>query len=181
MEKNILLGVTGSIASYKACDLVGMFRKKGFTVRCVMTRDAKWFVTPLALETLSGQTVYRDMFKLPEKRDTVHISLVEEADVILVAPATADIIGKVASGICDELLTCTICAADCPVIFAPAMNDKMYTNPIVQDKIEYLKGKGYHFIDPVEGHLACGRSGIGHIAPLEKIIDKTEKVLSARI
>jgi phosphopantothenoylcysteine decarboxylase/phosphopantothenate--cysteine ligase len=178
MGKNILLGVTGSIASYKACDLVGLLRKSGHSVRCVMSRDAKWFVTPLTLETLTGQKVVRDMFRLPENRDPVHVSLAEEADIILIAPATADVIGKIASGIADDILTCTICASACPVVFAPAMNDRMYNNPIVQDKMEYLRGKGYHFIDPVIGHLACGREGIGHLAPLERIVEETEKILA---
>ena len=178
MGKKVLLGVTGSIASFKACDLVGLLRKKGHSVRCVMTPDAKWFVTPLTLETLTGQKVVTDMFALPEKRDPVHISLAEEADLILIAPATADVIGKIASGIADDILTCTVCASDRPVMFAPAMNDKMYNNPIVQEKIEYLRKHGYHFVGPVKGHLACGREGIGHLAPLEAIVEEAEKVLA---
>ncbi|MGB2601022.1 MAG: flavoprotein [Candidatus Omnitrophota bacterium] len=178
MKKNILLGVTGSIASFKACDLVGLFRKKGYSVRCVMSPDAKWFVTPLTLETLTGQKVVTDMFCLPEERDPVHISLAEEPDLILIAPATADIIGKIAAGIADDILTCTVCASDRPVVFAPAMNDKMYNNPIVQEKIKYLRKHGYYFVDPVKGHLACGRDGIGHLAPLEAIVEEAEKVLA---
>ncbi|MFC1480016.1 flavoprotein [Candidatus Omnitrophota bacterium] len=178
MGKNILLGVTGSIASFKACDLIGLLRKKGHSVRCAMSADAKWFVTPLSLEVLTGKKVIDDMFRLPENRDPVHTSLAEEADLILIAPATADMIGKVAAGICDDILSCTICASDCPVVFAPAMNDKMFNNAIVQEKIEYLKEKGYHFIDPVKGHLACGREGIGHLAPLEKIVEEAEKILA---
>lgn len=179
--KKIVLGVTGSIASYKACDIISILRKKGHTVKCVMSPDAKWFITALTLETLTGEKVIDDMFSLPENRDPVHISLADEADVILVAPATADIIGKVASGICDNILTCIICAAGCPVIFAPAMNDKMFANPIVQEKIAYLKEKGYHFIDPVKGHLACGREGMGHLAPVEQIANETEKLLGCKI
>ncbi|MFH1878399.1 MAG: flavoprotein [Candidatus Omnitrophota bacterium] len=178
MKKNILLGVTGSIAAYKACDLIGLFRKKGYSVRCVMSDDAKWFITPLTLETLSGNKVIQDMFSLPEQRKPEHIALAEEADVILIAPATADIIAKTAAGIADNILTCTIFAADKPVIFAPAMNDKMFNNPILRDKIEYLIKKGYFFAGPVEGTLACGRQGMGHLAPLEKIVEETEKALS---
>ncbi|MGB2630389.1 MAG: flavoprotein [Candidatus Omnitrophota bacterium] len=177
MGKNILLGVTGSIASYKACDLIGLFRKKGYSVRCVMSKDAKWFVTPLALEILTGKEVATKMFPPPERRDPVHISLADEADLILIAPATADIIGKIASGVCDDILTCSVFASDCPVVLAPAMNDKMYNNPVVQDKISYLRKKGYHFVDPVVGHLACGREGIGHLAPLDTIITKVESCL----
>ncbi|MEA3489612.1 MAG: flavoprotein [Candidatus Omnitrophota bacterium] len=181
MGKTILLGVTGSIASFKSCDLIGLLRKKGYTVRCVMSADAKWFVTPLTLETLTGQKVADDMFRLPDNRDPAHVSLADEAELILIAPATADIIGKLASGICDDILTCTVCASGCPVILAPAMNDKMFNNPIIQDKIEYLKEKGYHFIGPVVGHLACGREGIGHLAPLEEIVRETERILKMRV
>ncbi len=177
MGKHILLGVTGSIAAYKACEIIGALRKKGFSVRCAMTPDAEHFIAPLTFETLTGQKTAHGMFRLPDNREPLHVSLADEADVILVAPATADCICKVASGICDDILTCTICASSKPVIFAPAMNDNMFKNPIVQDKIAYLRGKGYHFVDPVEGHLACGRDGIGHLAPLDRIIEETEKVL----
>ncbi len=177
MGKNILLGVTGSIAAFKACDLIGLLRKKGYSVRCVMSRDAKWFVTPLTLETLTQKKVIDDMFALPGERNPAHISLADEADLALIAPATADVIGKIAAGICDDILTCAICASDRPVAFAPAMNDTMFKNPIVQDNIKYLKEKGYHFIDPVEGHLACGREGMGHLAPLENIVDEVGKIL----
>jgi phosphopantothenoylcysteine decarboxylase/phosphopantothenate--cysteine ligase len=178
MKKNILLGVTGSIASYKACDLISLLRKKGFSVRCVMSRDAKEFITPLTLETLTGQKVADNMFALPESRDPYHISLADEADLILIAPATADVIGKIAGGICDDMLSCTVCAADCPVVIAPAMNTRMFENPIVQENITYLREKGYHFVDPVVGHLACGREGMGHLAPLERIVEQAEKILS---
>ena len=178
MGKNIVLGITASIASYKACDLVGAFRKKGFSVQCVMSPDAKHFVTPLTLETLSGNKVVDSMFSLPDNREPIHISLADKADIVLIAPATADIIGKLAAGICDDILTCTVCATKAPVLLAPAMNDNMFNNAIVQDKIEYLKGKGYKFIAPVKGHLACGREGIGHLAPLEDIVAATEKAIN---
>jgi len=178
MGKNILLGITGSIAAYKACDLIGILRKKGYSVRCALSRDARWFVTPLTLEVLTEKKVASRMFRRPREVDPAHISLAEEADLILVAPATADVISKVASGICDDILTCTIAAADSPVIFCPAMNDKMYANPIIQEKISYLREKGYGFVDPVEGHLACGGTGMGHLAPLEAITEKVEEILS---
>jgi phosphopantothenoylcysteine decarboxylase/phosphopantothenate--cysteine ligase len=178
MGKNILLGITGSIASYKACDLISILRKKGHSVRCVMSKDAKWFITPLTLETLSGKEVVRKMFPPPEKRSTVHISLADEADLIIIAPATADIIGKIASGVCDDILACAVFASTCPVIFAPAMNDNMYNNPVIQDKIAYLRDKGYYFVEPVVGHLACDREGVGHLAPLEKIVEHAESLLA---
>ncbi|MFH1395487.1 MAG: flavoprotein [Candidatus Omnitrophota bacterium] len=179
MKKNILLGITASIAAYKACELIGRFRKKGYQVKCVMTAQAKNFITPLTLETLSGEKAEWDMFSLPEKRDPLHISLADKADVVLVAPATADIIAKIAAGICDDLLTCSICASRSPVIFAPAMNDRMFTNKILQEKIQYLKEKGYHFIDPIKGRLACGCEGIGHLAEIETIVKETENILNA--
>ncbi len=171
------MGVTGSIAAYKACDLVNLLRKKGCSVKCVMSGSAARFITPLTLETLTGRKVAEDMFRLPETSEPAHIALSEAADLILVAPATADIIGKTASGICDDILTCAVCSSKCPVIFAPAMNDLMFNNPVVQDKIAYLREKGYHFVDPVTGHLACGREGIGHLAPLDSIIERVESLL----
>lgn len=179
MAKKILLGITGSIAAYKACDIVSALRKRGFSVKCAMTPDAAHFVTPLTLETLSGEKVADSMFRLPDNREPFHIALAEWADVVVVAPATADVIGKVSAGICDDILTCTICATKRTVIFAPAMNDSMYSNPIVQEKIAYLKTKGYLFVGPVEGHLACGRTGVGHLAPVEEIVKEAEKALKA--
>ena len=116
----LVLGVTGSIAAYKACELISRFRKKGHTVKCVMSPDARHFITPLTLETLSGNKVIDSMFDLPDRRDPVHISLAEEADIFLIAPATADVIAKAAAGICDDILTCTLCATARPVVFAPA-------------------------------------------------------------
>lgn len=177
MGKNIVLGITASIAAYKACDIVSSLRKKGFSVHCVMSQDSAHFVTPLTLETLSGNKVTDSMFSVPDNRDPVHISLADKADLVLIAPATSDIIGKISGGICDDILTCTIAATRAPVLIAPAMNDNMYRNPILQDKIMYLKEKGYRFAGPVEGHLACGRTGVGHLAPLEDIVNETEKLL----
>ncbi len=177
MAKKVLLGVTGSIAAYKACEIISLLRKKDIEVKCVMTPSAEKFITRLTLETLTDHKVAIDMFELPEERDPAHISLADEADLILVAPATANIIGKVASGICDDILSCTICASRSTVLFAPAMNDRMYTNPIVQENKQYLTKKGYLFVDPVEGHLACGRTGVGHLAPVEDIVKKVEELL----
>lgn len=177
-EKNILLGVTASIAAYKACELINLFRKEGFSVRCVMSGDAAHFVTPLTLETLSGRKAACGMFGLPEERDPIHISLADEADIVVVAPATADIIARVAAGLCDDILSCAILSATSPVLFAPAMNSKMYLNPIIQEKIKYLKKKGYHFVGPVKGRLVCGHEGIGHIAPLGEIVKRAKDLLA---
>ena len=174
--KNVLLAVTASIAGYKACEIISILRKKSYNVKCVMSKDAKWFITEMTLETLSGNKVVSEMFALPEKTTPVHISLVDEADIILVAPATADIIAKVSCGICDDIVSCTVCASDKPVIFAPAMNDKMYKNPIVQENIQKLKNVGYYFVGPMTGHLACNKQGEGHIAPPEEIVIFTETI-----
>jgi len=179
MKKNIVLGITGSIAAYKACELIGRLRKKGYSVQCVMTPDAEKFITALTLETLSEKKAVKDMFCSTESRDIAHISLAEWADLILVAPATADVLAKVAAGICDNILICAIATADCPVVFAPAMNEKMFNNSIIKEKIEYLKNKEYHFVEPVTGRLACGSSGIGRLAPLGKIVEKVENMLTA--
>jgi len=176
-NKKILLGVTGSIASYKACEIISILKEKGYKVTCAMTKDAMNFITPLTLETLSGEKTATDMFELPEGRNPQHTSLGEGASLILIAPATANIIGKIASGICNDIVTCSVFASNCPVLFAPAMNDLMFSNPIVKDNISYLKDKGYHFINPVKGNLACGREGIGHIAPAEEIVKKAVKLL----
>lgn len=177
MKKRILIAVTGSIASYRACDLVNVLKKKGYDCTCVMTKDAKHFVTPLTLETLSGNKVYEDMFKLPEKRTSVHVSLAESADLIVVFPATASIIGKLASGISDDLVTCTVISTKSPVLLAPAMNDNMYKHKITQKNIRELEGIGYEFIGPIKGNLACGYVGIGHIIDTEKIVKRIEKIL----
>ncbi|MDD3088650.1 MAG: flavoprotein [Candidatus Omnitrophica bacterium] len=175
----ILLGITGSIAAYKACELAGMLKKKGHVVKCAMTPDASYFVTPLTMETITGEKVADSLFRLPETRGPVHVSLADEAELVLVAPATADIICKTAAGICDDVLTCAICATAAPVLFAPAMNNGMYSNPILQDKIAYLKSKGHRFVGPVEGALACGRVGMGHLAPLEEIVAEVERTIAS--
>ena len=176
-QKTIILGVTGSIAAYKACDLVSRLKKKGHDVICIMTREAEEFITPLTLETLSENAAYGDMFRLPEKRSAVHVSLAKKADLIVIAPATANIIGRLASGICDDLLTSTVISSVSPILIAPAMNDNMYKHKITQRNIQELKRIGYKFIDPIRGHLACGYVGIGHLADLGQIIKEIDKIL----
>jgi len=168
--KHVIVGITGSIAAYKACDLITLYRKNGYDVTCIMTREAGHFITPLTLETLSGNKVLEDMFALPENRSPQHIARAEKADLIVVYPASANVIGKAAHGICDDLLTCTILATRAPVLFAPAMNDRMYTHAAVQDNIASLKKTGYKFIGPVKGRLASGRVGIGHVADPEEML-----------
>lgn len=174
---SVILGVTGSIAAYRACDIAGALSKEGLDVQVVLTKEAKEFVTPLSLQTLSHNKVVSDMFELPEKWDPVHTSLADRANLVLIAPATANVIGKLASGICDDLLTCVVFAAKAPVLIAPAMNEKMYGHEIVQENIAKLKRIGYKFIGPVKGHLACGHVDMGHIAETAEIVREAKRLL----
>ncbi len=176
-KKDIVLGITGSIAAYKACGLITRLREKGYNVVCVMTEEAEEFITPLTLETLSGNRAHRGMFALPDKREITHVSLARKADLIVICPATANAIAKLASGLCDDLLSATIISSSAPVIIAPAMNDRMYNNRITQRNIQELKKSGYKFIDPVKGRLACGYVGAGHLAETSRIINRIEKIL----
>lgn len=163
-DKNILLGVAGGIAIYKVVDVVSRLKKQGANVEVIMTQNATEFVSPLTFQTLSLNPVHVDMFKEPKNFDVEHIALAEKADIFLIAPATANIIGKVANGIADDLLTTTIMATKAKVLFAPAMNTNMYLNPIVQQNIGYLKTLGYKFINPGTGFLACETYGPGRMA-----------------
>ncbi|MDP4088487.1 MAG: bifunctional phosphopantothenoylcysteine decarboxylase/phosphopantothenate--cysteine ligase CoaBC [Bacillota bacterium] len=168
-KRNVVLGVSGGIAAYKALDVVSALRKKGINVDVIMTEHAAKFVTPLTFQSLSANSVIVDMFDEPKVWEIQHISLAKKADLILVVPATANIIGKVANGIADDMLSTTIMASKAPVLFAPAMNTVMYVNPIVQQNIERLKSIGYEFIEPASGILACGDEGKGKL-PDPKLI-----------
>lgn len=166
----IIVGVTGSIAAYKACEIVSALVKEGAETQVIMTGEARQFITPLSLQTLSRNPVLTDMFEAPDEWNPRHISLADRADAVLVAPATAAIIGKLAAGICDDLLTCVICATKAPVVIAPAMNDGMYRHPVVQENIARLRKIGYRFVGPAEGRLACGREAIGRLADIGDIV-----------
>ena len=168
---NVIVGVTGGIAAYKAAELVSLLGKQGHAVRCIMTDAAQQFITPLTLQTLSGNPVYTSMFQMQENPEwqVEHIGLARWADCVLIVPATADFIGKVAHGLADDLLSTCVMATAAPVFFAPAMNDQMYANPLVQRNIDILREAGYGFVDPVEGNLACGTSGKGKMASPERI------------
>jgi phosphopantothenoylcysteine decarboxylase/phosphopantothenate--cysteine ligase len=170
-DKNIIVGVTGGIAAYKVVDVVSRLKKRKANVEVIMTENATKFVTPLTFQTLALNAVYVEMFKEPKHYDVEHISLAEKADVFLIAPATANIIGKIANGIADDLLTTTIMATTSKVIFAPAMNTNMYLNPIVQDNIKKLKDLGYEFIEPGVGMLACQTYGPGRMAEPQDIVE----------
>ncbi|KPU28277.1 phosphopantothenoylcysteine decarboxylase [Caloranaerobacter sp. TR13] len=168
---NIVLGVTGGIAAYKAVDIVSRLKKLGANIDVIMTKSATKFVTPLTFQSLSQNFVTVDMFAEPKKWEVEHISLAQKADIFLVAPATANVIGKVANGIADDMLTTTIMATKAKVIFAPAMNTNMYKNPIFKENMEKLKALGYEFIKPASGRLACGDYGEGKMAEPVDIVE----------
>jgi phosphopantothenoylcysteine decarboxylase / phosphopantothenate---cysteine ligase len=170
-NKTVVIGVSGGIAVYKALDIISTLRKRDINVHVIMTENAAKFVTPLTFQSLSQNLVTIDMFEEPKAWEIQHISLAKKADLLLVAPATANVIGKVANGIADDMLTTTIMATHAPVIFAPAMNTNMYENPIVQNNIAKLKQYGYEFIEPDCGRLACGDTGKGKLPDPKLISD----------
>lgn len=176
-KSTVVLGVTGSIAAYKACDIISELTKIGIAVKVIMTKEAERFIAPLTLQTLSANRVFSDMFDTLKDYDTAHISLAQEAALMLIAPATANIIAKLAIGVCDDLLTCVVTATKAKVLLAPAMNENMYLNKAVQKNIQTLKGFGYRFIGPIKGGLACGYFGIGHIASVSNIVREVRKLL----
>lgn len=176
-NKNIIIGVTGGIAAYKTATLIGKLKKEGANVFVIMTKNAKEFITPLTLSTLSGNKVVEYTFERVEHYDIEHIELAKLADLFIVAPATANIIGKVASGIADDMLSTTIMATTAPILFAPAMNTNMYNNKIVQDNIKKLKECGYCFINPASGMLACGDVAVGKLASIEDIVKRIDEIL----
>ncbi|MBN2570396.1 MAG: bifunctional phosphopantothenoylcysteine decarboxylase/phosphopantothenate--cysteine ligase CoaBC, partial [Deltaproteobacteria bacterium] len=161
--KKIVLGVTGGIAAYKSAELTRLLVKEGSDVRIIMTAHAKEFITPLTLSTLSGNPIYCDTFSLTGEWKIGHISLAEYADLMIIAPATANIIGKIASGMADDLLSTTVMATKAPILICPAMNTNMYENTIVQSNIGKLSSLGYHFMDAEKGELACRTEGSGRL------------------
>lgn len=180
MKKHIILGVTGGIACYKMLDVASKLRKLGYEMNTIMTQNACEFVAPLSFETITNNYVVTDTFARPHKWEVEHIALAKKAELMLIAPATANIIGKVAHGIADDMLSTTVMAARCPVVFAPAMNTAMYENPIVQENIAYLKEKGYLFIEPDKGWLACGDLGAGKLPAPEVLVDYVTELLENR-
>lgn len=172
MGKNIVVGVSGGIAAYKACDVVSKLKKQGFEIDVIMTKNAQEFVSPLTFQTLSNQTVVTDMFETPSDWNVEHIELAKKADVFVIVPATANIIGKIANGIADDMLTTTIMATEAKKVIVPAMNTKMYNNPFVQENILKLKKYGYYFIEPVSGLLACGDTGKGKMEDSTVIVEE---------
>jgi len=175
--KKIALGITGGIAAYKACDIAREFLKKGASVKAVMTENAGRFITPLTLRYLTSQSVITGMFDEPSETEIAHIALNKETDILLIAPATANIIGKFANGIADDFLSTFFLSYKGEVVIAPAMNTKMYEHPVVQNNIQTLKKLGVKFIPPGKGELACGDRGTGRLADIETIVNSVSKIL----
>ena len=177
--KNILVGITGGIAAYKACELIRMFKRQNANVKVICTPNAFNFVTKLTLQNLSQNEVYSQEFEVLEYKPE-HISLAQESDIMVIVPATANTIGKIANGICDNLLTSVVCALTKTILLAPAMNSGMWQNKIIQKNIEKLEQNGYEIIGPEEGFLACGTNGIGRLCSLEKIFQRTVDILDSK-
>ena len=178
-KKTILIGITGGIASYKICELIRLYKKNNYNVKVIATENAFNFVTELTLATLSQNQVYSDNFDIKEYKPE-HISLCDEGDILVLSPATANTISKIANGICDNLLTSIICAFNKPVLIAPAMNTNMWNNPFVQENIKKLSSNGYEFVDPEAGYLACGTNGAGRLADINKIYSKSIELLEEK-
>ena len=170
-DKNIILGVTGGIAAYKCVDLVSRLRKQGANVHVILTKGAQNFVTETAMREISGNPVVTSMWQEIQQYDVEHIALAQLADVVLVAPATANVIAKCACGMADDMLTTTLLATKAPVFFAPAMNTNMYENSITQQNLHILLERGCHIIEPAAGHLACGTSGVGRMPEPQELVE----------
>jgi len=179
MKINIVLGVTGSIAAHKAADLASLLTKQEFAVRVVMTADAQKFITPLPFKTLSRHPVVTDLYDEEEGWQPAHIKLADEADLLLIAPATAQVIARLAQGFANDALTCIALALNpnARLLIAPAMNGKMWLHPATQANVALLKSRGAEFIGPDEGLLSCGYEGVGRLWPVEKIADRAAQLL----
>jgi phosphopantothenoylcysteine decarboxylase len=176
--KHILLGVTGSIAAYKAADTASQLVKAGCKVTCIMTAKAQQFITPLTLQTLSKQPVVTDLFDERESWRPTHIQLADSADLLLIAPCTADTLARLAHGFASDALTAIALATRAPILIAPAMNGKMWSHAATQANVETLKSRGCQFIGPDEGMLACGYEGTGRLWPVDGVVEKALGILS---
>jgi phosphopantothenoylcysteine decarboxylase/phosphopantothenate--cysteine ligase len=178
--RELLVAVCGGIAAYKVADVVSKLVQSGAGVTVVMTADAQRFIAPLTFEALSGRKVRTGTFDLVDSSDPQHIALTERADLMLIAPATANIIAKAAHGLCDDLVSLMICAAACPILFAPAMNDRMWANPITRENVAKLTNLGHRFIGPDEGWLACRNVGPGRMSEPAKIVEAVTAAVLVR-
>jgi len=176
--KNVLLGVTGSIAAYKSADIASQLVKANCKVTCIMTKDAQQFITPLTLQTLSKQPVVTDLFDEKESWRPTHIQLADNADLLLIAPASANVIAALTHGFTNEALTAIALATRARICIAPAMNGKMWQHPATQDNVKLLKSRGCDFIGPDEGMLACGYEGIGRLWPVDGILKRALEILA---
>ena len=176
--KTVVLGITGSIAAYKAADIASKLTQSGIKVEVVMTEPATRFISPLTLRSITGRPVVTSMWELSSEFSIEHVALAEAADIVVIAPATASVIAHLAAGMADDMLTCTVLATKAPVIIAPAMNDNMLNNPVTQENIEKLKARGFIFIEPGYGHLASGKTGKGRLAEIDKILGTIRLVLA---
>lgn len=179
-DKTIVLGITGGIAAYKAAELASKLTQDGARVDVVMTESATKFIAPLTLRSITGHPVVTSMWELTSEFSIEHIALAEVADVVIIAPATANIIAKLATGIADDMLCCTVLATKAPVILAPAMHADMFQNSITQDNLAKLKARGFTIVDPAYGRLASGKMGLGRLAEVEEIIGTIQQVLGRR-
>lgn len=177
MAKRVLLAVSGGIAAYKACDIVSRLGKLGVEVQVIMTENAAKFVTPLTFEALSGRMVYTDTFDYSYDASIKHITLAQEADLMCVAPATANIIAKFANGIADDMVSSTFLAATCPVVVCPAMNTHMYENAATQANLRTLEERGISLVGPGVGKLACGDVARGTLSPVDEIVEAVASAL----
>jgi phosphopantothenoylcysteine decarboxylase/phosphopantothenate--cysteine ligase len=180
MSPSVLLGISGGIAAYKTPLLVRILAQSGIQTHVVMTPAAMNFVTPLTLATLSGNPVYHDMWGERDRPSVEHISLADSCDLAVIAPATANVIGKIACGIADEMLTTVFMALTCPVVICPSMNVNMFRNPIVQDNLKKLTSLGYHIMEPESGYLACGWNAEGRMPEPERIFEKIQSFLGPK-
>lgn len=178
--KEVVLGVTGGIAAYKACEIVRELRKESANVQVILTQSGAQFITPLTLQTLSKNPVVMDMFNLISESEIGHISLAQRAHLLLIAPATANVIGKIRGGIADDMLSTVVMATTAPVLIAPAMNTQMYASAAVQENLAVLKSRGFHFVEPGEGELACGTVGPGRLADVGKILEMARNLLTEK-
>jgi phosphopantothenoylcysteine decarboxylase/phosphopantothenate--cysteine ligase len=178
--KKILLAVTGGIAAYKSAELIRLFIKNDAQVKVLMTKNAQEFITSLTLQTLSSHPVYRETFSLVKDFDIAHIALAQEADILVIAPATANIIGKIAAGLADDLLTTVVMATKAPVLICPSMNTNMYENVIVRENIQKLTSRGYHMMEADSGELACKSEGVGRLPELSDIVEEVKSILTEK-
>ena len=177
-KRTVVFGLTGSIACYKVCDTISDLTTSGVRVQCVLTESARHFITPLTLASLSGLPVYEEQFMTPPFSEPLHTRLAREADLIVIAPATANIIAKISAGMADDLLTSVILATQAKILIVPAMNENMWNNSFTQENIMKLKQAGIHFIEPIRGHLVCQIEGVGHIAEAEVITSQIKDFLA---